>query len=55
MKEVFFCFFFSVEGEEARAVRRPSVTSDLRECQQVGEPKKNTAAAGALNHPQRLT
>lgn len=48
-------FFFSAEGEEEAAECRASVTSDLWECQQVSEPKENTAAVATLNQPQRLT
>lgn len=46
-----------IDGVERRRGGRsgPRVTSDLWECQQVAEPKKNTAAAAALNQPQRLT
>lgn len=35
--------------------RRPTVTSDLWECQQVGKQKENPAAGTALNQPQRWT
>lgn len=43
--------FFSAEGEGEVAECRASVTSDLWECQQVSEPKENTAAVAALNQP----
>lgn len=51
VKEVFFSFFsLSAEREERRMERgAPAVTSDLWECQQVGQARENTAAGSALN------
>lgn len=45
--------FFSAEGGVEE--QGPRFTSDLWERQQVGEPKKTTAAAEALNQPAGLT